>query len=81
MGNKMYALESRGSVSVRVNTDMVVLHDNRIVAISLYDAPALIDKITADLRANADTYLTLVERDGTKTTKKDLSAFSSKKKI
>ena len=81
MENKMYALESRGSVSVRVNTDMVVLHGNKIVAISLYDAPALIDKITADLRANADTYLTLVEREGTKTTKKDLSAFSSKKRF
>ena len=74
--DKLYVLESQGNVIIRVNVDTIVLHEKKIVAISLYDAPALVDKIVADLRADAETYLVLHERS---TGKKDssLKAFSS----
>ena len=74
---KLYVLESHGSIEIRVNVDMLILHEKRIVAISLYDAPALVDKITADLRAGAETYLTLHERQVNNKKERNLSSFSS----
>lgn len=79
--NKLYVLESHGSIGIRVNVDMLILHEKRIVAISLYDAPALVDKITADLRAGAETYLTLHERDINNKKERPLSSFSSNRRF